>query len=287
MDGIRILVVDDESPTRNFIVDGLGALGITDHAIGVASAEDALAAADEATPDLVISDIRMTGLNGLDLARILHQNHPTTKVILITGYSTRDIEKAATALAVDALIRKPFGLDALGDAVRTALSRNRPAADEHGLPPATLEALTRQIDILKRDIGAHWIGLLDQDGQPVIQAGASDELADLLQRLTTRGWASTLTATTEDIGSYFLYIEGQPHDIYFTSVDHGHSLVFIYDRRWQTNRVGAVWLTARHNVQELARLLSNQPAPDPPRVARANSPVTAYASQALTRPIHA
>jgi CheY-like chemotaxis protein len=277
MDGIRILVVDDESPTRNFIVDGLGALGITDKAIGVASAEDALAAADEATPDLVISDIRMTGLNGLDLARILHQNHPTTKVILITGYSTRDIEKAATALAVDALIRKPFGLDALGDAVRTALSHGRPAADERGLPPAKLEALTRQIDILKRDIGAQWIGLLDKEGQPVIQAGASDELADLLQRLTTRGWAATLAATTEDIGAYFLYIEGQPHDIYFTSVDHCYSLVFIYDRRWQTNRVGAVWLTARHSVQELARLLSNLPAPSPPRVARANSPLTAYA----------
>ncbi|MBI5564888.1 MAG: response regulator [Chloroflexi bacterium] len=277
MDEIRILVVDDESPTRNFIVDGLGALGITDRAVGVASAEDALAAAAEATPDLVISDIRMTGLNGLDLARFLRQNHPNTKVILITGYSTRDIEKAATALSVDALIRKPFGLDALGDAVRTALNRPRLAADEHGLPAAKFEALTRQIDILKRDIGAQWIGLLDDRGQPVIQAGASDELADLLQHLTTRGWATTLAATAEDIGSYFLYIEGQPHDIYFTSVDRSYSLVFIYDRRWQTNRVGAVWLTAKHSVQELARLLSNQSAPSPPHPAFANIALTAYA----------
>jgi CheY-like chemotaxis protein len=277
MDGIRILVVDDESPTRNFIVDGLGALGITDCAIGVASAEDALAAAAEAAPDLVISDIRMTGLNGLDLARFLHQNHPDTKVILITGYSTRDIEKAATALAVDALIRKPFGLDALGEAVRTALSRSRPTADDRGLPSAKLEALTRQIDILKRDIGAQWIGLLDKDGQPVIQAGANDELGDLLQRLTTHRWAATLAAAAEDIGSYFLYIEGQPHDVYCTSVDRAHSLVFVYDRRWQTNRVGAVWLTAKHSVQELARILSNQATLGPPRPALANNLLTAYA----------
>ncbi|HZY42064.1 MAG TPA: response regulator, partial [Anaerolineae bacterium] len=130
MNDTRILVVDDESPTRNFIVDGLSALGITDHAVGVASAEDALASAARQAPDLVISDIRMTGLNGLDLARYLHQNHPQTKVILITGYSTRDIEKAAAALGVDALLRKPFGLDALGEAVRTALNRVLPAADE-------------------------------------------------------------------------------------------------------------------------------------------------------------
>ncbi len=277
MDGIRILVVDDESPTRNFIVDGLGALGITDKAIGVASAEDALAAAAEAAPDLVISDIRMTGLNGLDLARFLHQNHPNTKVILITGYSTRDIEKAATALSVDALIRKPFGLDALGDAVRTALNRPRLAADEHGLPPAKFEALTRQIDILKRDIGAQWIGLLDNQSQIIIQAGASDELAELLGRLTARNWVTNLAAAVENIGAYFLYIEGQPHDIYFASVDHCYSLVFIYDRRWQTNRVGAVWLTAKHSVQELARLLSNQSTPSPPPLALVNQPVTAYA----------
>ena len=278
MDEIRILVVDDESPTRNFIVDGLGALGITDHAIGVACAEDALAAAAEQSPDLVISDIRMTGLNGLDLARFLHQNHPNTKVILITGYSTRDIEKAATALSVDALIRKPFGLDALGDAVRAALSRARPALEESGLPPAKFEALTRQIDILKRDIGAQWIGLLDKDGQTIIHAGADDELGDLLERLTAHGWAAAMTNTVEGLGPGFLYIESQPFDIYLTSVDRAYSLVFIYDRRWQTNRVGAVWLTAKHSVQELARLLSNLPVPgNTSRVAVVGAPVAAYA----------
>ncbi len=278
MDEIRILVVDDESPTRNFIVDGLGALGITDHAIGVACAEDALAAAAEQSPDLVISDIRMTGLNGLDLARFLHQNHPDTKVILITGYSTRDIEKAATALSVDALIRKPFGLDALGDAVRAALSRARPALEESGLPPAKLEALTRQIDILKRDIGAQWIGLLDKDGQTIIHAGTGDELGDLLERLSTHGWAAAMTNTVEGLGPGFLYIESQPFDIYLTSVDRAYSLVFIYDRRWQTNRVGAVWLTAKHSVQELARLLSNQPSPvSGSHIAVVGAPVAAYA----------
>lgn len=266
MNNIRILVVDDEGPTRNFIVDGLSALGITDCAVGIASAEDALASAARQTPDLVISDIRMTGLNGLDLARYLHQSHPQTKVILITGYSTRDIEKAAAALGVDALLRKPFGLDALGEAVRTALNRVRLAADEPGLPPAKLEALTRQIDILKRDAGAQWIGLLDQDGQLVIHAGPTDEFSELLKQVTTRGWAGAIAATAGTFGACFLYIEGQPHDIYLASVDRSYCLTFIYDRRWQNNRVGAVWLTAKHGVQELARVLSNQPLAGPPRL---------------------
>ena len=255
----RILVVDDESPTRNFIVDGLNALGITDHAIGVASGEDALASADQPAPDLVISDIRMTGLNGLDLARCLHQSYPQTKVLLISGYTTRDIEKAAAALGVEALLRKPFGLNTLGEAVRAALNRAPAAADRPGLPPAKFEALTRQIDILKRDAGAQWIGLLDHDGQIVIRAGAPDDFGELLKPATTRGWASVITATAATLGACFLYIEGQPHDIYLTSVDHRYCLTFIYDRRWQNNRVGAVWLTAKHGAQELARVLAQPP----------------------------
>jgi CheY-like chemotaxis protein len=276
MNDTRILVVDDEGPTRNFIVDGLNALGITDHAIGVASAEDALTSADQQAPDLIISDIRMTGLNGLDLTRYLHQSHPQTKVILITGYSTRDIEKAAAALGVDALLRKPFGLDALGEAVRTALNRVRPVADEHGLSPAQLEALTRQIDILKRDAGAQWIGLLDQDGQLVIHAGATDEFSELLNQVTTRGWAGVIAATTSTLGACFLYIEGQPHDIYLASVDRHYCLTFIYDRRWQNNRVGVVWLTAKHGAQELARVLSTQPLTGPPRLTMAGAALATY-----------
>jgi CheY-like chemotaxis protein len=264
MNGVRILVVDDEGPTRNFIVDGLSALNITDEAIGVASAEDALAAAAEQPPDLVISDIRMTGLNGLDLARYLRQKFPETKVILITGYSTRDIEKTAQALEVDALLRKPFGLDALGDVVRTALQHKQLVPKSNGLHPAKIELLARQLDVLKRDVGAQWIGLLDKDGNIALTVGSPDNMDQAITRLISEGWAATVLGITRNTGPCFMYIEGQPLDIYLASVDTQFVLAFIYDRRWQTNRVGAVWLAAKHTVQELARLLSNQPQIGPP-----------------------
>jgi CheY-like chemotaxis protein/predicted regulator of Ras-like GTPase activity (Roadblock/LC7/MglB family) len=260
MSGARILVVDDEGPTRDFIVEGLNALGITDNALGVASAEDALAAAAEQPPEVVISDIRMTGLNGLDLARYLHQNHPDTKVILVTGYSTRDIERTASALAVDALLRKPFGLDALGEAVRAALRRSHSAGNGSGLSPAKTELVMRQIEILKRDVGAQWIGLLDHEGNIVLTDGLAENMDEPLTQIVSQGWAKMMTLISGQIGACFLYVEGQPHDIYLSSVDNRYCLTFIYDRRWQTNRIGAVWLTAKHSVEEIARLLSNQAA---------------------------
>src|SRR5512147_3148598 len=124
MSPARILVVDDEPHTRTFICDGLSALGIVDDAAGVSTADEALAAISRQVPDLVITDVRMPGLNGLDLARYVRQNYPDTKVIVVTGYSTRDIEKTALALSVTALLKKPFGLDMLGEVVRKALNLN-------------------------------------------------------------------------------------------------------------------------------------------------------------------
>ena len=78
------------------------------------------------------------------------------------------------------------------------------------------------------------------------------------------------------LGACFLYIESQPHDIYLTSVDRSYCLIFIYDRRWQNNRVGAVWLTAKHGVQELARVLSNPPLAGPPRLAVTDAQLATY-----------
>lgn len=258
MTGWRILVVDDESPTRDFIVDGLTALSITDEAVGVSSAEDALAAAAEQPPDLVISDIRMTGLNGLDLARVLRQKYPDTKVILVTGYSTRDIEKTAQALEVDALLRKPFGLDALGEAVRAALQHKQLAPKTNGLYPAKIELLTRHLDVLKRDVGAQWIGLLDKEGHIALTVGSPESMDTTITQLMNESWAANVLSIAKSTGPCFTYIEGQPHDIYLASVDTQYALAFLYDRRWQANRVGAVWLTVKHTVQELARILSNQ-----------------------------
>lgn len=273
MSSVRILVVDDEAPTRDFICDGLSALGITDDARGVASAEDALAAARENPPDLVITDIRMPGLNGLDLARYLHQTLPDTKVIVVTGYSTRDIEKTAQALAVDALLRKPFGLESLGEAVRKALNQARLARTSgNGLAPQIMEALARQIEILKRDVGAQWIGLLDVEGKIIFNSGATDNLDDTLTQVLSQGWPAMIARISDRSGPCFLYVEGQPHDIYLTSVDHKHSLAFVYDRRWQTNRVGAVWLTTKHSVQEVARLLADQTVAAPAAVFTRTTP---------------
>ena len=261
MTSAHILVVDDEPHTRNFICDGLSALGITDRAVGVATADEAMLEVKQRPPDLVITDVRMPGLNGLDLARYIRQTYPDIKVIVVTGYSTRDIEKTALALSVTALLKKPFGLETLGDIVRRALNvtppkiRTEPAA-------LILEPLQRQLNLLKRDTGALWVGLLATNGQAIAQTEPVDDLSKLVNQVAFQSWPHFLSQVREHGGPNLLYVENQPYDVYLASVDEDHSLTLIYDRRWQTNRIGAVWLTTKQALPEITRMLAQPFGPN-------------------------
>jgi CheY-like chemotaxis protein len=256
MSSARILVVDDEPHTRTFICDGLSALGIVDDAVGVSTADEALAEISRQVPELVITDVRMPGLNGLDLARYLRQTYPATKVIVVTGYSTRDIEKTALALSVTALLKKPFGLDMLGEVVRKALNHHSPARPPAQSVVLSVEPLERQMSILKRDTGALWAGLFNAAGQLLTHTGLDEHLDRTLDEIVCQTWPGQLAQIAEHGGPCFLFIDRAPHDVYLSSVGSDHSIALIYDRRWQTNRMGAVWLTTRQAAQELARLLA-------------------------------
>jgi CheY-like chemotaxis protein len=233
-------------------------LGIADDALGVSTADEALAEISRHIPDLVITDVRMPGLNGLDLARYVRQTYPETKVIVVTGYSTRDIERTALALSVTALLKKPFGLDTLGEIVRKTLSNGSQATKSVGeIAPLSVEPLERQVSILKRDTGALWVGLYTATGQLIAHTGFDDNLDRTVDQILLPTWPSQITQFAERGGPCFLFIDRQPHDIYLSSVGADHCVALIYDRRWQTNRMGTVWLTARQNAQEMTRLLQH------------------------------
>ncbi len=249
----RIMVVDDEERTRTFICDSLAALGITDRAIGVSSAEEALIEADRSPIDLVISDIRMPGLNGLDLARQLHQTHPNTRVILITAYSTRDIERTASSLAVEALLKKPFGLDTLASTVRTALQATPLTSTR--VAHWTSTEVKQQLTTLQRDSGASWIGLIDAAGSIVQDTGSIEASNSIAETINQRGWLPLSRSSHPLNGTTFTYLEETACDMYLTNITRDYSLVLIYDRRWQTSRIGAVWLSARQTANQLAQKL--------------------------------
>ncbi len=105
----RVLIVDDDPGIRTHLTTYVRDLG--HDAVVVADGVAALAAAQRAAFDVVLSDVRMAGLDGFALLRELRRLHPETGVVLMTAYATvPDAVEAIRAGAYDYLV-KPFSLD--------------------------------------------------------------------------------------------------------------------------------------------------------------------------------
>jgi response regulator RpfG family c-di-GMP phosphodiesterase len=108
----KILVVDDYLPTRNLIVETLS----QSSQYQIAEAEngkEALRMFDEDDFDLVISDIMMPGMSGMELLRLIRDHNPSAAVIMITGNPTTDLTVNAIKKGAVDFLTKPFDIDDL------------------------------------------------------------------------------------------------------------------------------------------------------------------------------
>lgn len=120
---IRLLIVDDEAATRRGLMRHINwtALGV-DMVQAAQSGEEAWELCQDFPPDLVLSDIRMRGMNGVELCRLLLGKYPQCKVIFISGYSDKEYLKAAIELGAVHYVEKPVNREELQQAVTKALA---------------------------------------------------------------------------------------------------------------------------------------------------------------------
>lgn len=106
---MRILLVDDDVSTLHLMTRVLSRAG---HAVrAVTSAEAALLALDDA--EMVITDLRLGGMDGIELARRIKAAANAPRVVVVTGYAQPETEMAARAAGCDEYLAKPFLLDDL------------------------------------------------------------------------------------------------------------------------------------------------------------------------------
>jgi two-component system response regulator PilR (NtrC family) len=117
-----ILVVDDDDAIRDMLYD----LFSEEHLCHAAStAEVALSFVRDQTYDVILTDISMPGLSGLELLGTLRQSQPDTPVIVITGISDSSHVEGLIRLGAFDYILKPFRLEAVEDSVARALKSSR------------------------------------------------------------------------------------------------------------------------------------------------------------------
>ena len=117
----KVMIVDNETAIRKGLVycirwDAIGCSIAAQAVDGV----DALEQFPVVQPDIVISDIRMPGMDGLELARHIRQEHPQTKVIIMTGFPDFEYAQRAIEYCVVDFVLKPTSVDSLVKAIEKA-----------------------------------------------------------------------------------------------------------------------------------------------------------------------
>ena len=127
----RILIVDDE---ELLCVTVAGFL--RDEGYGVKVMFDGLDVEKEVQHekiDLILLDIMMPGMNGMDVLKVVKKRSPQSRVIIISATSSPDYIKKAKELGADGFIAKPFGVETLVKHVRNVL--NNPPGSSFYQPP--------------------------------------------------------------------------------------------------------------------------------------------------------
>ena len=117
----QILVAEDEATVRAFVVR---ALQIDGHQVtAVGDGTQALEALSRGSYDLLLTDIVMPMMDGIALALKVTRDYPAVRVLMMTGYAHEKMRAHNLDVLFHDVLSKPFSLDELTRAVKTALSR--------------------------------------------------------------------------------------------------------------------------------------------------------------------
>ncbi|MGD2271179.1 MAG: sigma-54 dependent transcriptional regulator [Desulfobacterales bacterium] len=167
-----VLIVDDEPS----ILQSLGGL-LSDEGFEVLTASngyEALKSIDSESPDLVLLDIWMPGIDGIETLKEIKKDNPFIQVIIITGHGTIETAVKATKLGAYDLIEKPLSIDKVIVAINNALNFRRLEEENRYLRKKTLEknsitGNSAPIKILKQQIAVAaptdtWILIIGENG---------------------------------------------------------------------------------------------------------------------------
>jgi DNA-binding NarL/FixJ family response regulator len=157
-DPIRVLIVDDHAVVR------LGLRSLLTHSNGfrvvgeAGSMTDGVALASQTRPDVVLMDVRLPDGSGVEACRRIKQQHPDTRVVMLTSYSDEDAIVGAVMAGASGYLLKQADSERLTQAIRDA------AAGDSSLDPRAAGTLLSQFrELSARQAEAELQGLTDRE----------------------------------------------------------------------------------------------------------------------------
>src|SRR5688572_4316153 len=176
-----VWIVDDDRSIRWVIEKALSREGIAFSSFS--SAQEALDALSGSAPEVLVSDVRMPGMSGLELLQTVKQRHPAVPVIVMTAYSDLDSAVAAFQGGAYEYLPKPFDVDQAVELIRRALDESR-RESEAAEPLAQAPEILGHAPAMQEVFRA--IGRLSQSSVTVLITGESGTGKELVARALHR-----------------------------------------------------------------------------------------------------
>ncbi len=111
MDTFNVLLVDDEEEFLKTLVKRMKKRNV--NATGVKSGEEALELLDQHPVDVVVLDVRMPGMDGIEALKEIKRRHPLIEVIMLTGHASVEVAVQGMELGAFDYLMKPIDIDEL------------------------------------------------------------------------------------------------------------------------------------------------------------------------------
>lgn len=264
----RILIVDDNFEVALFLRTTLEIVWPDFEVINVPSGEEGLLEVGQDEVDLVISDLVLPGIDGLEFIERVRHLSPDTPIIIITGENSPALHRRARSLKPDGFYLKPLDVEELTQTVRRLLDQESLVLEPRTETPESIPPQAiRRLGGLRIDTGAHYAMIVDRNGRCLVSDGQVSGLDtnQVALLLATELASSFELARALNAPQPFSidYHAGAVHDLYAVNVGTHYLIALIFDAQRGRGQIGAVWVYARRAVREMLDMIAIPAAPEP------------------------
>ena len=259
-----MLIVDDHQEIRTVLRANLETLGLDLDLVDVPSGEEAIVEVVGTGIDLLIADVGLPGLSGIELIRKLNTTYEDMQVIVITGMDDEDVHQEIADLEPDAFFLKPLKMPEFLNAVRKSMGLDPVEEDPEDLIKLTKKALspdvTSRIADLRGELGAISIMVIEASGVIAAETGI---VPDTVYETHVMPLLLNTFKTTNKI-SYYLgnespesvwYFSGEKYDLFWSHIDTSYGMIIITNPVTQNNDLTWVLTTVDLAVQEVTEII--------------------------------
>lgn len=249
----RVIIVETDHLVSNTLRASLQNSGQQFTIIDAPSGEEALLELSRGGVDLLVTDLDLPGISGIELLERLREQDPRVHSIVVTADPTPEAQSKAHALGVIAFLRKPIRTSHFLEAVSRALQLkggNGAAATEE-----EKQFVAEWLMSMQHELGAEATFLLDSGGEIIVEAGELAEvdlreaLPPLMQAFEAGVKISELLETA--VPANFMYFDGERYDFYLASAGADHALVIVFKAKTGAKQIGAVLQYCRKAATDL------------------------------------